>query len=243
MSENVRKRYQERIGHCHFRWFGELGSINVNHRRPKTLASYPGKRSYHAVWEGTELLVLETGPDAYNKTINLFKPIHWRVLFDEMACKGLDEEQLALLRRRLDAGRGSILIFTHAPPLFSMEDFPPIDLSHDGRLKSRVSDRVFIDGNKEFLEALLQSARNITVISSHTHIPRQFLLDKHTGTLRHCDMDEFNRVRDDPRYLKFLITLPLGGVRTQNRAVGYLRLDGRGFQYVVLRDFSRRRRG
>jgi predicted phosphodiesterase len=250
VPERARKRYKSAIGHHKFRWFGELGSIFGRHHRIRS--GHP--KTQYARRDGADLLLLDTGFDAHHRIMYFLHPKRWRYLWrDPSACIGLDQHQLAKVRgaaqendrlRRAPGRPRPLFILVHTPPFFTTRRLKGVVAApgFQDRLGQMYHAR-FLDGSYEFLETIAASDRNITVLSGHTHIPRQFLLDKRTRILRSCALGEINRRRDDSRYIKFITTPAVGGIdRPHNTKVGYVVYDPRtGFHGKTLQDFKRRR--
>lgn len=228
------RRVASRVGYGRFRWLRELASIVCFSRRVDP--RYPAPRFRSERWRGAELLFLDTGPEAYNRLRYALAPWLWRYVFaDPAASWGVDDEQLAFLQERL-RGSGDLLLFLHSPPFFSSERVEGVALA-PGYFRRTGTYRhpIFIEHNLAFMEALRSSGRNIVVITGHTHVPRQFLLDKGTGMIRSSSLAEINRLRKDSRHVKFVSLLPLGVIKPKlNRTNGYLVLDAKGFRYVLL---------
>lgn len=232
----VRRRYRDGIGFFRFRWFKEIRSIKAGKRAPSW---YENPRYRSVMTKERELLFLETGPDALNMAKNWLMPWHWPVMFKEIASRGLDEEQLRFLADRLQKGTNDLFLFLHAPPFFTIHGIQTMRIGNGEHLEGyRLRGRTFFDGNNEFIRLLMETKRNVTVISGHTHVPRQFLIDKEEKTLSESDLDGMNRLRGEERYLKFFTTMPLGAIRKPNREVGYLRLDKKGFSFVIIDEYA-----
>ena len=83
----------------------------------------------------------------------------------------------------------------------------------------------------------MNSNKNIIVITSHTHLSKQYILDKKLRILRDSSIDEVNSLRDNSNFIKFISTLPLGAIKPPKR-IGYLEITDKKITYKVVKEFS-----
>lgn len=239
---NISRREQKEYlkGCFPFRWLQEVESLFFIHRA--TPAEYHRKRYHDETKEEVELLFLDTGTDAWNEAKHWLNPMKLFYMFrDPPAGMGLDDKELVFLKGHLAKGKKPLFLFMHFPPFFSADSFEPRKIEKGyWRGLGHLSGGTFFDNNLEFMEALIASERNITVICSHVHLPRQFMIDKKSRMLHPSTLVEINKGRKDTAKIKFLTTPGLGVIRpTYFKKVGYLRYDKKGFAYHWLKDFKK----
>lgn len=241
ISHSVQKKFADSIGFNKFRFLKELNSVLVNTKRfnalPKSFTSFQKKE-----YEGCKVIALDTGPDSYTKFIDLLKPWKWSNIFVmHLSSAGLNDDQMELLNRELaqDSDKET-LICMHCPPFNSKHTIKPLKLTKAGynlKIKmNRLTHGVFVNNNWKFVNELLKSSQNITVVSSHTHIMSQYVLDKKTSVLRESTIEEINKLRKDPRYVKFISIPALGAIRYQN-VIGYLKVTDDKIKYEIVKKF------
>ncbi|NOZ80939.1 MAG: hypothetical protein GXP63_04660 [DPANN group archaeon] len=245
ISRATRLRFRKRFGFHRFRWFDELRSINLFLKKDDKVSSQFLQKDYAVTLDRRRLLFLSTGPDAFSRPEIFFNPKYWPIIRHVLSTPsyGLQDKQLAYLRKELqDSRERQIVLFLHCPPFFSRDPHASMVLQK-GKIFRRLAYSSFSSGmfarNVEpFLEILMASKKNILVISSHLHVPGQFIIDKETRRLDAVPLHEINQQRHDATKIKFVTTLPLGVIDRFNRKTGYLKIADNRIGHVVLREFS-----
>jgi hypothetical protein len=226
-----------------FRGLREIESLCfVKHVLPN---EYPAARYHDEEGQGVEILMLDTGAEAWNALQYWLSPSKWSFLFsDPPAGEGIDDEELRFLQRHLGKRGKDLFLFMHIPPFFTVDEFSPVSLEPTfHRRLGKHCTTTFFENQWELLISLLESERNICLFAGHVHVPRQFLIDKERRILTTATLQEINKVRSNPRYIKFLTTPGVGVIRPKYFSkVGYLRYEKqRGFSYHYLKSFKKRK--
>ena len=96
---------------------------------------------------------------------------------------------------------------------------------------------MFLKNNWNFIDAILKSNRNITLITSHSHIAKQYIIDKQNGTLKDTNIQKINEHRSNERYIKIVSTYPLGSTKPTKK-IGYLTITNSQINYHLIQDYS-----
>lgn len=245
LSSMVRKAYAKKIGYNQFRFLKEFDSVRVDLEKfqpiPRQFSSLPKKK----ILGCQKILLLNTGPDAFTRSSNLLRISDFPLMFSETpALAGLSQEEIVFLEKELfrkDAYE--ILIFLHGAPFFAKNKIENLTLSDKSEKKyfqwlknNKLAFGIFFQNNWRFMQAILSSEKNIVVTTSHTHIARQYVVDKKTKVLREVSLKKINLLRENSRYIKFISTLPFGAIE-EPRKIGYLTISKKNIQYKVMKDF------
>lgn len=234
--------YKNQSNKQKFRWHKEIQCIQREYP-----TDYPFKEFKSITKKNTQLIFLNTGPDNYLSLLKYLHPKNWNsltktpILIMAPITKGISEKQLDFLENNLKRSNSKeIYIFIHAPPFFSPNKIPTTKLYKNSK---KALDGIGLDygcfsnRRNEFIDKLIDSSKNIIVITSHTHIPNQYLLDKQNKTILQSNIKEINQKRMNSRYVKFISTLPIGSIEPHNKKIGKL-IIGENIQYKVIKDFS-----
>jgi len=239
LSNKIRQKYELKIGYDKFRFLQELDSIKVDEHKFNTLSHCPHKSVIEKKFKNYNILLLNTGPDAFTRKDLLFNPRYWKPMFSaHPSSRGLTQKQIRKLKQYLQGDlKKETFVFLHSPPLSSKIKIKQIKLNKQKYWsilrKNKLIDGTFILNNQEFIETLLKSPQNLTVITSHVNFEKQYLLDKETRNLRQSNMKEINHLRFNKRYIKFISTLPLGEIE-HRRNTGYLQISDKLINYVKI---------
>lgn len=237
------KKHSHEIGFKRFRLFKELDSIMVNTRRFNPFPKEIEERERARTVDDHRLVFLNTGPDSLIKPRIALNPLNWPFVFSGyLSSDGLAKNEIELLEKEMrERKEKDFLIFLHCPPFFSKKNIPEIKLkkaTYPSLLKKfGLSYITFSKNNWRFIENLLNSEKNITVVTSHSHIAKQYIIDKEEKTLKESSIEEINKLRNNPRYVKFVSTLPLGAIRPAND-VGYMTVTSEKIEYTVLKSYN-----
>ncbi len=242
------RQYRKQIGFNKFRGWGELGSMTVNLKRFNTLQRYPFERCYAVNLDGTKLVFLDSGCDAFVKLENYFRlgkiPFMLRHLANS---DGLRKEQIKFLANELRNGKAKeVLIFVHAPPFFKvgrLNHEVEVDLEHYDLMlwKEGLVEGVLVNGNAEFMRAVLECDRNVTVITGHNHLCKQYVVSKESCRLKEVGMEEINRLRHDAEEVKFIGLPGLGAIDKKvpgKDKTGYLVINSRQIRYKIMKVYE-----
>jgi hypothetical protein len=155
---------------------------------------------------------------------------------------GLTFKDIRTLKKELSKNDTTeAIVFLHTPPFFSLKKVTKIKLNRLTywlKLKThKLTHSIFLINNWLFINTLLKSNKNITVITSHTHIPNQYTINKETRRLSSSSMKEINQLRTDPNHIKFVSTMPLGAIGLYKK-IGYLEITDQNIEYKILDDFK-----
>lgn len=264
LSDQNRRRFKGLIGHNQFRWLKEWSSLSVNRKKFDPLENFPGfKQPAEKDFGPFHCVFLDTGSDAFVKIKNLPRYARkmlrrkniqelllrrdWRSLISSDN-EGLGKKELAFISAAIKKKHPEFYFFLHTPIINSR----PHRIGKEYRLKKRgflqslvkqdLSSEVILNGGGAFLSRLADEhhrKKNFIIIASHIHNAKYFLINKETFTARQVDLDELNREKNNPRYIKHLTTLPLGALdfSPENRQTGYLTIGPEKFEEVILNGF------
>tara|TARA_Y100000310_G_scaffold345827_1_gene470688 strand:+ start:265 stop:1365 length:1101 start_codon:yes stop_codon:yes gene_type:complete len=244
ISSSVRRKYGKQIGFHKFRFLGEIKCLWVNLNKFNSLKKFRHKRNYAVVIPGKDLVFLNTGPDAATRWGNYLKLNTLLPMYsDPPMTLGLNPLQLRLLKRTLKLGnRKECIVVIHAPAFFSLKKLEKVKVGWHSysalKVKHKLNMGSFLFNGWLFLRTLIKSKRNIIVVSSHTHLPKQYILDKKTKTLWETRMSEINKYRNNSRYVKFVTTMAMGGIIEYSRKVGYLKISDEKIEHKVMKNFT-----
>lgn len=237
ISEKVRKKYSKKIGNNKFRFLRELDSIRVNVKKFNPIPRRVIRGEKSASFRSSKILMLNTRYDALTKLSSLLKISKWHCIYSGSPCSiGLKMEEISKLREELShRSKKELIILLHCPPFGSKRRIPKIYLSqktYEEDLKRfGLSKETFLENNWNFIDCLLKSTRNITVITSHSHFSKEYLINKKTKILQDASIEKINKLRKKPGYVKFVSTLPLGALSFRKK-IGYLRIDNDTIEHV-----------
>jgi len=220
------------------------------------LTSTVDKRiDYKKVVDKYTLIFLNTGIDAFVKASNYCNPKTFMLLMFSMlklntpTSHGLSKKQISFLRTSLfESEKQTVCVFLHCPPFFSDDFQKPfkldIDFYFSDLRKHKLLNVFFLNYNKEFIQTLLESTKNVLVFTSHTHRKRIYILNKNTLMLEECSEEKLNKVRNDHTYIKFVSTLPLGALHPMqhnrtSREVGTFIVDDEYVGFNSMYDFNK----
>lgn len=247
LDRSVRSKIKHKIGHHKFRGPFELAAVATDKKKFNPVRSTIGIRSRDkARINGFLCLFLDNGCDAFARKSTFLKYFK-KVIKTRMLSydpQGLMQTDLDFVSRTLSKEKKSdILIFQHAPLINPRHAFPGTvyqltirSFSHTIQ-RQKLCYNTILNGGGRLLDILRNSNANITLICSHTHTARYFLINKQSLAAEQVSLEKFNRNRDNNEYIKHLTTLPLGGFypgEGGNRT-GYLEISKSGFNEVVLK--------
>jgi hypothetical protein len=241
LLKEFRKKNLNEIGFSEFRFFKELDSVSVNLEKYNPLKLNIFNQKTHII-NKNQIILLNTGQDAFTN-INSFLNI-FRIPFlfsNNPLSKGLLNKDINFLKNNLLKDFKRNIIFLHNPPFFTKNKIPVLKLSkfryffylfRYGLIKG-----TFIKNNWKFIKTLLNSNKNIIVITSHIHYPKQFIIDKKQKILRESSLENINKHIDNNRYIKFISTIPLGVISFDYKKIGYLEITNKKINYVIIDNF------
>ncbi len=249
LCSKTRKMYKHKIGHHHFRGPLELASVLVDVKKlnPQKNGLKIGKRkdtkigNFHCVF-------LDNGSDAFARVSNLLKCLKKMVRTRTVSYdpEGLGQKDIDYLSQVMAKNiQNDILIFQHAPLINSKTSRPgrayqlSIPQFQKTGQKQGICYNTILNGGARLLKLLRGTAKNIILVSSHIHTAKYFLIDKISLKAREVMIREFNREKNNYRFIKHLTTLPLGGVypKVGGNKTGFLRISSSGFQEAVVHQF------
>ncbi|MDP3881803.1 MAG: metallophosphoesterase [Nanoarchaeota archaeon] len=243
ITDEARKKYLVKLGFDQFRYLKELPSIFVNKKNKKRLKDQGLEEAYSIQFPGKDLLFLSTGPDYFHRLSRIFTKTFLSTFryLGRPCSEGLTKKQIIYLERFLAKSKSKeIIIFIHTPPFFSVEKERIYSLPRSKKedLKGDKEGNFFIENRNEFINVLAKSNNNIIVITSHTHIPCQNILDKKNKIIRSSSIKEINKLRKSSEFVKFVGTLPIGAIEPKNKKMGYLVINDK-IKYKIMKEFGR----
>lgn len=244
ISNKVRRQYLKGL-FDKFRWFNELKSffINLSEYNPEKMFS--SSRFNKEQLKNYDLLFFSTGPDAFTKPINLLKIKSWLGLFVfQPNSYGLDEDQMNFLNLELkNKSNKETILFIHSPLMFHKKKIRTLHLKVKSFLYNfylreiKMTYGSFIKNNRNFFFSLINSEKNVILVSSHVHIARQYLIDKKTLNLIDCTMNEINKYRKNSRFIKIISTMPFGAINKDQMQTGSLHISSNNIFYKIYEKF------
>jgi len=251
LSSRERKKYKNEIGHHAFRGPFELLSIMVNNKKFNPLKKCLGyKKRRHFIFGKYHCIFLNNGTDAFVKLRNIFKYIDKNLMPPILSydLDGLKKKDLAYVSSCLSQMTGDhFLIFQHAPIINSKtvnlnkEYQLSTNLFRKSTVKQNISYNTILNGGGRLLNILRKTAGNVTIVCSHTHASKYFLIDKSSLAAKEVSAGDFNFEKNNPSYIKQVTTLPLGVIHKIEGGfkTGFLKINDQGFKEVVLKIFNK----
>jgi len=243
VSCGIRKKNGHAIGFNKFRLWKEFDSVFVNLKKFNPINSVRCHRKKSKTLSNSRILLLNTGPDAINSLSQLVNPLNWPSFFwRKDSSLGPTKKDFLRLKKELNRDRKELLIFMHCPPFLSKNKISKIKLNRIfyklTLIKNKLIHDFFTRNNWKFISLLLNSNKNITVISSHSHIPKQYMINKKTKVLTEATIDQINQLRKDLGYIKFVTTLPIGSLMYNYKEVGYLEISSDKIEHKVVKNYN-----
>jgi hypothetical protein len=264
MGVNIKdlEHIRSKIGHDSFRWLGELSSLFFNQKKFDPLNKSNGIRSvvYHKI-KDFNCIFINTGSDAFvcarNTIKYLFKFFIRLVLFIFLKkdksrhlishdLDGVSKKDIASVEQLIDKNNDkNLLFFMHAPiinPCISnIGKKYNLKLSnfHMNIILHGAAEDIMFNGGGLFLKLLSDEKNkdiNFTIIASHIHNAKYFLINKQTLIAEEVTIEMLNESKNNPMYIKHLTTLGLGAVgrKSNNKERGYLEISEDGFKEVIV---------
>lgn len=194
-------------------------------------------------------IFLDSGNDVFGRLTNMFK-YFWKLIVKKetkglsVDVEGLHDSDIKFIKRILSEFAGErVFIFVHAPLIHSKEsnlgqqyNLPKKNL-YIGASKQGLGSSVMMRKGSEFLNSIAESHANVTIIASHVHTQRYYLIDKTTLIAREVDLAQFNAALSDHLLIKHATTMALGGIHGKGSEIGYLKITPKGLVPVVVRQF------
>ena len=243
ISNKDRQQYLSKI-HSKFRGWKEISSMTVRMSKHNPVKLPMFSNYYHRDFDWATCLVLNTGPELVFSPRYTYRPKYWRWIFStHPAVRGLSESQLKYTANLLNSvDDREIIIMLHCPPFFNPGHFKPFKLEKRTHLFDLIMHGLtygyFIKNNWEFMELIMQSNKNITVVTSHTHIPKQYLIHKDSRQVSETSLTELNRLRQDASVIKFISTPALGAAHSKSEG-GYVKINQNEIVYQYIKTMDR----
>lgn len=248
LKEKIRKQHAKLIAHSDFRFLTEFKSF-LSFTNP--IKKYFLKDHYSEANETQKLIFCNTGRDAFLKPSNFLKPYRAFLLLENLLTNiensvthGLTGRQIKFVKKELFQGEEKeTFIFLHCPPFFSYKKIENAILRTENEFvyfrnlrKQNLCDGFFLFNNRRFMNAITKSQKNITVITSHIHDEKSYLLEKRNLLLNECTIEKVNEERMNPAYIKFISTLPLGHLGKINKKIGYLNVTPKEITHHIIKE-------
>jgi hypothetical protein len=264
ISDKARKKFGDVIGHNKFRWLNEISSLSVNEKKFDPLKKFNGfKKPVEKDFGHLHCVFLNTGSDAFVRMKNFLRYFRkiargknlqkivwrrdWRGAF---SCDndGFKIDDFKFIEKILGKNGKDLYFFMHTPIINPKR-------SHVGReyklnlknllksiIKNDIAHEVVLNGGGKLLEKLVSvnyHKKNFVIIASHIHNAKYFLIHKDSLVAKEVTIDDLNREKDNPIFIKHLTTLSLGAIDhyVKDRKVGYLKITKDGFEEVVTHRF------
>ncbi len=238
----LRLYYKNLIKNNKFRYLWELDSILVNENNINPFLKNNLFKKKFSTYKNTSLLLLNTGPDWLNSIISYLNPLNLINLISmHPSSLGLSNNEIILLKEELlKENKKELILFLHCPPFFSKNTIPEVKLTRFlykiNLIKNKLNYCIFLKNNWNFIELLMNTDRNITVVTSHTHMAKQYIINKTKKTLKESNIWEINKYRKESNYIKFISTLPLGAI-WWDKKIGYLAITDDKIKYKLINKF------
>ncbi|MDD4273522.1 MAG: metallophosphoesterase [Desulfobacter postgatei] len=250
LPKSLRNKHKHDIGHHAFRGLWELSSIMVNKKGHGFDTLHRGIRTSQGLTIGNyHCIFMDSGCDAFARAINWLKYIR-QVVGARMISydsEGFDNEELKILQGMLSTcDSQDILLFQHTPLINPKKSRLgktyqlSIDTFDRLRREQKLCYSTILNNGGGLLKTLRDSRKNISLVSSHTHTARYFLIEKSSLKATEVSNPEFNAHRSDPGLIKHLTTLPLGHINPKDdgNRTGFLKISPAGFKEHILHSFG-----
>jgi hypothetical protein len=238
ISRTNQRKYLSKV-HTKFRYLKDFGSLTVRLSKHNPVKLPEFDNYYSKVFGDSTYLIMNTGPELVFSPRYFLRPKYWKWIFSKHpALRGLSLNQIKFTQQSLESAKtDEVVICMHAPPFFSAGHFEPFKLDESTYyfdiIRHGVSYCYFVKNNWEFINLIMNSQRNIIVITSHTHIPKQYIISKKKRMLSESTMEEINQKRSDSNYIKFISTPALGAAHSKSEG-GYVKLSDTAISYEYL---------
>ncbi|HOO90739.1 MAG TPA: metallophosphoesterase, partial [Syntrophales bacterium] len=189
LPSGERKPIKKKIGHHSFRGPLELSSLAVDLKEfdsPADCSSYEKAKSL--IFGKYNCIFLNNGPDAIVRWRNFFRYMSKNLLPPALSfdLDGLNRRDLAYVRLCLSKRSGEhFLIFQHGPLINSNGNgtrnktyqLTTTDLSTSAA-RQNIALSTILRGGGGLLKILRQTSNNVTIVCSHTHTAKYFLIHK-----------------------------------------------------------------
>jgi hypothetical protein len=174
--------------------------------------------------------------------ILLYNGHRWGVKLRGLKPSDIDFVKDALVRHNSD----SFYFFMHAPLINPKQSetgkqyrLSITNFNKEARIQ-KIDYCTMVDGRGELLEILKNSDKNISIITSHAHLVKYFLIDKKSLTAKEVTLDICNQQRENPIYIKHVVTPSLGSISNfdPKRRIGYFKITPDGFKEVILKEYT-----
>ena len=246
----LRKKVSKKIGHHSFRWFFEMKAVLVNEKRFNPLKDLSGFEApsykllgdYHCIFLNTHHDCFAKLNSFMSSYIRFFNGHRWGVNIRGLKPSDLDFVKEALVGQNSD----SFYFFMHAPMInpkqseIGKQYKLPITNFNNMARKQKIDYGTMVDGRGELLDILRNSDKNISLITSHAHLVKYFLIDKKSLTAKEVTLEVCNQQRENPIYIKHVVTPSLGSISNfdPNRRIGYFKITPDGFKEVILKEYN-----
>ena len=252
LTSREREPFKNRIGHHSFRGPLELSSIMVNLKKFNPLADGPVyEKAKSLIFGKYHCVFLNNGPDALVRWRNFFRYVGKNLIPPALSfdLDGLNRHDLAYVKSCLSRRSAEhFLIFQHGPLINSNGNGTrnrTYQLTTTAFSKSAARQNIALStilrGGGSLLKLLRQTSKNVTMVCSHTHTAKYFLIHKSSLTAREVSADELNCEKDNPFYIKQVTTLPLGVVSRNPGGLktGFLKINDHEFKEIVLNNYDK----
>jgi predicted phosphodiesterase len=250
VPQRLRKKISKKIGHHSFRWFFEMKAVLINEKRFNPLKflssfespSYKRLGDYHCIFLNTHHDCFAKLDSFMNSLIRFFNGHRWGVNIRGLKPSDLDFVKETLVRQNSD----SFYFFMHAPMINPKQS----EIGKQYRLsitnfknkarKQKIDYCTMLDGRGELLDILRSSDKNISMITSHAHLVKYFLIDKKSLTAKEVTLDICNQQSKNPIYIKHVVTPSLGSISIfdPKRRIGYFKITPDGFKEVIVKEYN-----
>ena len=159
----------------------------------------------------------------------------WNLGFD---CGEIADGELRLAKSVAERmGRETLYIFLHCPLVNSRESRPgrmsrlSLDNFEQSRAKAGLGHNVIRNGCGKLLALLSSYAKNFIIVTSHSRIPKYYLIDKKLLTAKEVSLQELNDERNSTLFIKQVSTPCLGSAGSHG---GYLSITLDAIRQVAL---------
>jgi hypothetical protein len=264
ISDAIRKKFENILGHHKFRWLKEFSSISVNETKFNPLKKFHGfKAPAEKDFGYLHCIFLNTGSNAFVRSGNLYKYLKKLILdrdFIKALCRkkwrgsitcdndGLKDEALKFIKEKLKKNAKDICFFMHTPIINPRTSYIggkyklEIDDFFNSITKQNVAHEIALNGSGEFIRMLTDKnhrKNNFSIVASHIHNAKYFLIHKESLIAKEVTLNELNSEKNNPIYIKHLTTLSLGAIdqRSTDRKTGYLKITRSGFEEIIMHRF------
>lgn len=246
----LRKKISKKIGRSSFRWIFEVNSVLVNEKKINPLKETAVLQSpLYKTLGGYNCIFLNTYYDGFAKLWSFLRHLTRLLIGHEWGVnvRGPKNSDIDFVKNTTaEQDSDSFYIFMHAPLINPKRS----QIGKKYRLsitnfkktasKQKIDYATILEGRGELLDIFRKCDKNLSIITSHAHYIKYFLIEKKHLTAKEVTLDTINQERENPCLIKHVVTPALGSISNfdPKRRIGYFKITPDGFKEVILKEYK-----